>query len=810
MTDLLGRRRELDALVGLVTSATLKGQTTVAVVSGEAGIGKTRLLSELRNRVCTDDQLNHILVGYGQALATSLASESYSAIRECLRSLVDSAAGSAHVGLSSRVRDTLRETAPDWLAAIPVFGGLMAAGVHSSLVMGRRVENQIPDVPPLEQLTRFIEKIAAKNPLLLVFDDLHWADPASIDLLITLSLKVKGPITIVLAYREEDTRSRRLGASDHPIRRGVLQLQRYRDDCLILELEPLTIGEISQLVRSTVGEHAAETFIADIAERSVGNPLFAESLIRVGPADSLPQLKVSDSRVIMSVLEDGLTHLAPADIQLLETAATIGFTFELDYLASLVRMAADELCDHLDILMSERQLLEEASRRDDRDRYTFHHPLLAEVLRERAKSHSARWRRTNRHLVEILVGDEPDENAWEESLLVRAVSYAVEAEQDMQAFRWASQAGRRQFAVGAITKARTMAEVAITHAPSSLSRFQARQLLVMCLTAEADHESAVRECDRAMADLDPMASLHEVYELKLVMARSLRMINEWGRMSNLIDVLQADSAFMGAPQRAAASMMLRAEAYLCGPQQQLDAAERTLTSILDLPLEPELRSRVLGHLGLTALAAYDVATAEIWLTKAIETAENYHHPYAKYEAVHWLSKKALACLELDRAESLIRELIQVSDGSGVAAEAPFHLRDLSRTFGLKGQVEASAEIFCRYFDIVGEESVERALTTFLCQVSEIDTVCGELAAGQFLTAIERTADSVVIDPLRKEALQNVVWRIEMQPRSYLHLEKFATEVLGLGPTEVSAAEAIYRFDVPSLSILRVQLPVPND
>jgi hypothetical protein len=789
ITRMVDREHERAILLGQLDRTVQQGTGSVVVLRGEAGVGKTRLLAEFAEVAAARHTDAGLLTGYGQAMLNSLASDSFQAVRECLRSLTLSADRSGSRDLLNRVVDSFRLHAPDWIESVPVVGQVLAAGVRTGRSVIESGRASVDMDSRLDQLIRFVEELTNRGPLLLVLDDLHWADTATIDLLVTVALRVEGPLMLVLAYRPDNLQISE-STETHPLKRAVFRLRRYRADCLELDLERLSGRDTELLVRQAVGGVVSARSVTQIVQLSAGNPLFAESLVRLG--DAVVAAHAGTPAQITAVLDERLSFLTPTDQRLLETAALIGYSFEVDYLAQLARLDVDDVYERLDVLMNEHGLVRPADPRGDFDRYTIHHPLLAEVLRERAAANGPRWRRQHQKLLEILEAERP----WDDELQVRAVAVALAAGKGDKTYEFAIAACRRQFAIGAVSKAKELARIAA----DSRGTLDAYGLLAECLATEGDHVGAASACASALewARTNPVGAEREA-AVRLWWARSLRMTNSWEQCQALLDELTAVST---EPSEVLAEvLMLRAEIALCGPVRDTERCIRLCDVAADMSANPELQSRAYGHRGLAHLAAYDSASSEAWLMRAIEVAREKDHPYAEYEAVHWLSKKAMACLELDRAWGLLEELARNSSVSGVASESPWHLRDSSRVLGLQGQVAESARVFARYFDSCYTHAMSRVVTTLACQLGELEDLYGADAGSAMLSQLAVACDRDMADSDRRSMLTGHLRRLaHRRPGSDPVL--FAVEALGAAEAEARAADAIFRFDVPDLARLR--------
>lgn len=278
---LVGRDRESAILLDQLDRTVRLSVSSVVVLRGEAGVGKTSLLTTFAEAAAVRHAESALLTGYGQAMLNSLASDSFQAVRECLRSLALSADRSGSKDLLNRVADSFRLHAPDWIESVPIVGSLLAAGVRTGRTVIESGRASADMDSRLDQLIRFVEELLTRGPLLLVLDDLHWADTATIDLLVTVALRVEGPLMLVLAYRPDNLQTSD-GAEAHPLKRAVFRLRRYRADCLEVDLERLSGRNTERLVRHAVGQVVSERSVAQIVELSAGNPLFAESLVRLG------------------------------------------------------------------------------------------------------------------------------------------------------------------------------------------------------------------------------------------------------------------------------------------------------------------------------------------------------------------------------------------------------------------------------------------------------------------------------------------------------------------------------------------------
>lgn len=651
---LVDRTDELAQLLAVVDRAIETGESGIVVLRGEAGVGKTSLLTGFAHAAATRHENAQLLTGYGQAMLNSLASDSFQAVRECLRSLASAAERSGPRTRWHRIVRSFKDNAPDWIESVPVVGQVLAAGVRtgqSYLDSGGRNEMD----SRLDQLLRFIEDIVAETPLVMVLDDLHWADTATVDLLTAIALRVHGPLVLVLAYRSDHLKS---GEQTHPLQRTVFRLCRYRPDTPVIDLPRLSPRDTEELVRRTAGGSDLSTrVLSRIVHLSAGNPLFAESLALVDHRAG----RARPPRQITAVIEDRLSYLTTDDQRLLETAALIGYDFEVDYLAQLTRIDIDDVYERLHVLFDEHGLVRPAQPRGDYDRYRIHHPLFAQVLRDRGAANAPRWRRHHAKLLRIFEA-EPD---WDDELRVRAAAVAVEARDSEKAGRLALRAAQRQFALGAVSKARDLALLAVEHTPS----FAAYALLAECLSAGGDHAGGGDACTAALGlaeseSADPAI----VGRVRLLLARNLRMTCRWPETVEVLD--QVTDAHSEPGAFLAEALNLYAEVALCGPVQDCARCIELCDRVAAMSSAPEVQSRAYGHRGLAHLAAYQPMEAEQWLDKAIDVARTAGHPYAEYEAVHWLSKKTMACLELERSAELLMQLREMSQTSGVASENP--------------------------------------------------------------------------------------------------------------------------------------------
>ncbi|MFI1241067.1 ATP-binding protein [Nocardia salmonicida] len=783
----MDRVDELAALLDAVDRSVERREARVIVLRGEAGVGKTSLLTRFAHEADERHRSAHLLTGYGQAMLNSLASDSFQAVRECLRSLASSAQRSGSASRWQRITQSFKQNAPDWIESVPVVGQVLAAGVRTGQSYAASAGERTEMDSRLDQLLRLIEDIVTDTPLVMVLDDLHWADTATIDLLTAIALRVQGPLVLVLAYRSDQLKSAEL---THPLQRTVFKLCRYRPETPVIDLVRLSPNDTEELVRRTVaGPNISPGAVSRIVQLSAGNPLFAESLARVGQRGGH-----RPPQQITAVIEDRLSYLSSEDQRLLETAALIGYNFEVDYLAQLTRNDVDDVYERLHVLFDEHDLLRPAERRNDYDRYRIHHPLFAQVLRERGAANGPRWRRHHAKLLQIL---EAEQN-WDDELFVRAAAVAVEAADGAKA-PLALQAARRQFALGAVSKARDLARIAVEHTPS----FASHALLAECLSAGGDHSAGIDACvaGLALVAADTVASA-DVAHLRLLWARNLRMTCRWTQAGQVLDQLAVDFPEPGG--LLAETLNLYAEVALCGPAQDCARCIELCDQVAAMSTEPEVQSRAFGHRGLAHLAAGQPMEAEQWLQKAIDVAHSAGHPYAEYEAVHWLSKKTMACMEVERSAALLTQLREMSQTSGVASENPPHVRDLSRVLGLRGEFPNAANAFAVFTDISQTAAAGRISTTLACQLSEIEWRWGPVAAEEFLDEVFRAANEDFLLVESRELLHGLVERLRTRALQWYPVA-FAVAELGVSLDAAQAADAIFRFDVPDLTQLRAGL-----
>lgn len=307
---LIGRTAELARLHAAVQRTVRQGRAGRFLVTGEAGIGKSRLAQELAHTVAAGVRvLRGRCPAHGEGITVWP-----------LREIVLQVAGGPG-------RDRIAALLAGESDAEPVAAQI--AGALASADAAQIGKELFPAV------RRLFETLAGRQPLVIIVDDVHWGQPTFLDLVDYLAEAVGAPLLIVCLARPELR-------DEHP--RWMAQ----GDDAAALALEPLSRGDSEQLVADRLaGRLVPDDVVAQVVELAEGNPLFIEQLLAALRDEG--KLEVPPS--VRALLAARLDRLGPAERDLLRCAAVIGVEFSLEALVALVPAKARRFLDrHLDAL----------------------------------------------------------------------------------------------------------------------------------------------------------------------------------------------------------------------------------------------------------------------------------------------------------------------------------------------------------------------------------------------------------------------------------------------------------------------------
>lgn len=363
-TSCIGREREL-AQVWEQLGIALRSRVRAVVVTGDPGIGKTRLLTEIAARASHAG----LMVLYGGA-SEAAGMPPYLPFLEALGHFIRTTPTEIlHelVGPDATILTSLFPELAARLEALPTAYNLPADQARLRLY---------------QAVSAFLAAIAAEDGLVLIFDDLQWADSSSLDLIAhVVRQQPTARLLFLIACRAGDI------ALNPALERTVAELNHLRA-LTTLVLAPLVEEEIAALAAVYLGGPVEPATSRLLYTHSEGNPFFAEELLRawvesgalippggsVGWRLTLP-LRETLPPSIASAIRLRLIHLPPEVVDQLRVASVIGETFDVDLLAQVQNATSDVIEEYL--LAAERAGL---VRGDRTGRYTFSHEKVRECL----------------------------------------------------------------------------------------------------------------------------------------------------------------------------------------------------------------------------------------------------------------------------------------------------------------------------------------------------------------------------------------------------------------------------------------------
>ena len=340
---LAGRDRERARLDELLSS-TLSGVGTLALVSGEAGIGKTALVRDLAQQAGERGAL--VLSGGCYDLATTPPYGPWSEALQTYRPAGD------------------QPLLPTWVGS---HEALPEAGSQSAL---------------FEHAQRIFAVLADVQSLVIILEDLHWSDQASLDLLRFLAHRNRMlGMLIVITYRDDELTRR------HPFIQHLSVIARETNAARI-ELKRLDTSAVRELVaRYGLGTGEAERLVAYLEQRAIGNPFFTTELLRALESEGILRVDGADTRLgeldqdllpsfVQPVIEHRLDRLDSESRRALELAAVIGQETPLELWEAVSGLPPANLDRAIEQAL-DLYVMEETA---DRQGLAFTHALVRDVL----------------------------------------------------------------------------------------------------------------------------------------------------------------------------------------------------------------------------------------------------------------------------------------------------------------------------------------------------------------------------------------------------------------------------------------------
>jgi class 3 adenylate cyclase/tetratricopeptide (TPR) repeat protein len=442
---LVGREAEVELLQNTYDRAVRDRRAHLFTIYGDPGVGKSRLAREFVGSLESATVLFGRALPYGEGVT-------YSALSD----MVKTAAGIADDDPLDDALEKLRDCCPD--EAVADLLGL-ASGVLEA-VKGERNQQEISWAA-----REWAEKLAEPQPLVLVFEDIHWAEDAMLELVEHMATWVRNAPMLLVCLARPELLDLRPGWSGGRVRATAI------------ELEPLGRADSEALIEALLDGELARGSRQALLDKTEGNPLFVEETIRMlSEADGGGIERIPDT--LQALIAARIDHLPPGAKELLQGASVMGRIFWKGALGELVLEGTD--IDPLleDLELRELVLPEQRSSISGEQAFKFKHVMIREVAygglskAARAGFHQrfAKWlhKRVGEELLEVRAYHLDQATA-----LLAELDGAAPADLATEAAAALEEAGRRALAREANATARKLLIRAVELEPTLERRFQA-------------------------------------------------------------------------------------------------------------------------------------------------------------------------------------------------------------------------------------------------------------------------------------------------------------------------------------------------
>jgi DNA-binding winged helix-turn-helix (wHTH) protein/predicted ATPase len=684
----VGRGREMEYLVNRLREAE-RGERRLIFLSGEPGVGKTTLVNRFLEHLTGR---SHTICAVGQCVMHHGSGEAYAPVLEALGRLGQD--GSRHDLIW-----VLERCAPMWLVQLPALVDSEELEQLQHQVWGATRERMV------RELNDALEQLTAKHTLVLILEDLHWTDSATVDLLTSIAQRTEpARLLIVATYRPAEA------IVSAPDFRTMVHELEARGLCEHFDLELLTPGAVAAYVSARFGGEDTQDVATAVYERSDGNALFMVNLFEhlaekhairwrnhrwVVDVDSAALTQIPNG--LRPFIDRRLDTLSGEDRDLLEAASVVGVEFSAAAVgAGWPRSGEEQLPPNIELrlesLVKHAQLIVPCGTIEWPDGtlsscYRFGHALYRDGLYQQIPE--ARRVRLHRRVGEWL------QKTWGEDSREMAAVLANHFEQG----RDAGNAARYRRLAGERALGQHAYHEAAGHLQAALEAFdqphsgpaegdpedRARWELEVCtalgtalIVTRGQSDTEVGKAhSRALSVLDclndPVAELQILFNLwtfSSAAADLTECANLVTRMSELAAGTENDEVALASHCAGARTALFRGKLA-----ESADSAQRVF-ALYDPLRHSDLVNRTYNdEAGVSSLGA-DAwrlwlqgfpAQAMVRARAACELAERLHHPFSRAYALNWL----IGTLQF-RGETVQLER-RISDVHGISAEHGFSL-----------------------------------------------------------------------------------------------------------------------------------------
>jgi class 3 adenylate cyclase/tetratricopeptide (TPR) repeat protein len=674
---MVGREHELER-ASRVARRAFEGEGGQVLVVGDPGIGKSRLVEELRRRVA-DPKVTWVegrCVSFGGATP-------YLPLRELVHDALGLPSGSAVS--TSDLRQRVRATAGELDDAVPYLAAVLGVGA------GDAAEHLSPETRRLrtvDALRRLVIALAERGPTAVSIEDLHWADASTVQALERLIPTSEGrPLLFVLTSRSGDGS---IGAQ--------ITSEAHAE---VIELAPLADESVDELVGSLVGGGAIpDPLLERVAETAGGNPFFLSELVRSllasGELESAGEIRTIElPTTIEKVILARLDQLDPAHRDVVTSASVLGRTVALPLLERMI--GADPRSETDDLVRL--RLFERDGKPEE---VWFAHALIQEV----AYGSLLRRRRRELHGKAASAIEELWPDRLEENLGILALHHrgAGDLEASILCHDLAAERAERLHA-GEETLQHLTASIELSRelgrhvsdravAERLLTRARVRARTGDAVGAREDLESVVGE-----PAIAPDLAMRAHDELGFVLAGAA----DYRAAVPHLETALAAAISLGdtGAEVSALSRLSIVYANRLDFDEALEHGERALRSA-SASGDERLEATAMDALKQVALQVGDFERLESLAERLAEIHRRNDDLWLLQFAVVEVAYADLARVRLDRSFAGIAESLSINRRIGDIGNEPMYLAILGRAHRTRGQYDDALEIGRRAFDLARE------------------------------------------------------------------------------------------------------------